>query len=103
MARRLVWSPEAVEDIEVIASYISRDSQYYARAVVSRIVSSAESIPENPDMGRMVPELGNVQFRERFVHKYRLIYRVETESILVVAVIHGSRLFEPIIGRTEGA
>jgi toxin ParE1/3/4 len=53
-------------------------------------------------MGRMVPELGSVHFRERFVHKYRLIYRVETENILIVAVIHGSRLLEPIIGRTEG-
>ena len=102
MARRLAWSPEAVEDIEAIASYISRDSKYYARTVVSRIVSSAESIPENPNMGRKVPELGDAHFRERFVHKYRVIYRVETESILVVAVIHGSRLLEPVVDRIEG-
>ena len=103
MARRLVWSPEAVEDIEAIASYISRDSQYYARTVVSRIVSSAESIPENPDMGRMVPEINDAHFRERFVHKYRLIYRTESESVLIVAVIHGSRLLEPVVDRIEGA
>ena len=57
MARRLVWSPEAVEDLESIASYISRDSVHYARAVVSRIVATTESIPENPNLGREVPEL----------------------------------------------
>jgi plasmid stabilization system protein ParE len=41
-------------------------------------------------------------FRERFVHKYRIIYRLETERILVVAVIHGSRQIEPLFGRMHG-
>jgi len=35
MARKVRWSPEAVEDIESIAEYISRDSEYYARTTVS--------------------------------------------------------------------
>ncbi len=103
MARRLVWSPEAVEDIESIAAYISRDSVNYARAVVSRIVSTAESIPENPELGRVVPEIRQPEFRERLVHKYRVIYRIEKQRILVAAVIHGSRLLEPQVGRIEGA
>jgi hypothetical protein len=30
------WSPEALEDIQSIAAYISRDSEYYARAVISK-------------------------------------------------------------------
>jgi plasmid stabilization system protein ParE len=29
------WSPEATEDLESIAEYIARDSEYYARAVVT--------------------------------------------------------------------
>jgi len=103
MARRLVWSPEVVEDIEAIATYIARDSTYYARTVVARIVSVAESIPENPELGRIVPEIGDSEFRERFVHKYRVIYRIEQRRILFVAVIHGSRLLEPVVGRIEDA
>lgn len=103
MARRLVWSPEAVEDIEAIADYISRDSEYYARTVVSRIIATAESIPENPKLGRIVPEISANDFRERFVHRYRVIYRVEPERILITAIIHGSRLLEPLIDRIEGA
>lgn len=103
MARRLVWSPEAIEDIEAIAEYISRDSEYYARAVVSRIVSTTESIPENPEIGRIVPEIAANDFRERFVHRYRVIYRVEPERILLTAIIHGSRLLEPLVGRIEDA
>ena len=51
MARQLRWSPEAVEDVESIANYIERDSSYYARTVVSRIISLAETIPEHPQLG----------------------------------------------------
>jgi plasmid stabilization system protein ParE len=39
MARRLGWSPEAIEDIEAIASYTGRDSLWYAKAVATKIVS----------------------------------------------------------------
>jgi len=57
MARVLVWSHEAVEDIDAIAAYIERDSPWYARAVASKIVETVESIPEYPELGRMVPEI----------------------------------------------
>jgi len=99
MARQLRWSPEAVEDVESIANYIERDSSYYARAVVSRIISLAETIPEHPELGRVVPEINNPDYRERFVHKFRVIYRVESNRILIAAVIHGSRLLDPLVER----
>jgi addiction module RelE/StbE family toxin len=102
MARFLAWSPEAVEDIEGIASYIERDSVQYARAVVSRIVATAESILEFPEIGRIVPEINDPQYRERFVHKYRIIYHLEEERVLVAAVIHGHHNFEPHIPRIKG-
>lgn len=102
MARRLVWSPEALEDLESIASYISRDSVHYARSVVSRIVATAEFIPDNPHLGREVPELRSPVFRERFVHKFRVIYRVDADRVLVVAIIHGSRLLEALLQPDTG-
>ena len=102
MADRLVWSPEAVEDIEAIAAYIERDSPHYARVVASRLVETAESIPDFPKIGRVVPETGDPNLRERFVYSYRLIYRLEQQRILVLAVIHGSRLLQPFLQRLEG-
>ena len=102
MALSLAWSPEAIEDIESIASYIERDSSWYARAVASKIVETAETIPEFPVMGRVVPEIGDVSIRERFVYNYRIIYRVEQERVLIAAVIHGTRLLQPFVSRIEG-
>jgi toxin ParE1/3/4 len=103
MAHRLAWSPEAIEDIEAIASYIERDSLWYARAVVAKIVETAETIPDHPELGRIVPEIDDRSIRERFVYSYRIIYRIEQERILVATVVHGSRLLEPFIPRIEGA
>ena len=101
MARALAWSPEAIEDVEGIASYIERDSQWYARAVASKIVETAESIRDFPELGRVVPEIGDPEIRERFVYSYRIIYRLEPERVLVAAVIHGSRLLQPFIQRID--
>lgn len=101
MARELVWSPEAIEDVQSIAAYIERDSSWYARAVASRIIQTAEALPDFPELGRVVPEIGDSSIRERFVYSYRLIYRVEAGQILVAAVIHGSRLLAPFMKRFE--
>ena len=101
MARVLVWSPEAVEDIDAIAAYIERDSPWYARAVASKIVETAESIPEYPELGRMVPEIDDPAIRERLVHRYRVIYRLDEARVLIVAVIHGRQDFGPFVARFQ--
>jgi plasmid stabilization system protein ParE len=97
------WSPEATEDIEAIAEYIARDSEHYARAVVSEILSVSRSIGEFPHLGRNVPEIVDENVRERFVYSYRLIYRIEAKRILIVGVLHGKRLLENVSDRFEGA
>jgi toxin ParE1/3/4 len=101
MACLLEWSPEAIEDIESIASFIERDSLWFAKVVASKIISTAETIPLNPEMGRVVPEIARKNIRERFVYSYRIIYRIEPERILIAAVIHGSRLLHPFVQRIE--
>jgi len=101
MARALVWSPEAVEDIDAIAAYIDRDSPWYARAVASKIVETAESIPEYPELGRIVPEIDDPAIRERLVHRYRLVYRLDEARVLIVAVIHGRQDFGSFVARIQ--
>ena len=55
--------------------------------------------PEHPFMGRIVPELGLKHIRERFIFSYRLIYKVDDEQVLIIAIIHGKRLLENITER----
>jgi addiction module RelE/StbE family toxin len=95
------WSPEATEDLESIAEYIARDSEFYARSVVSKILSISRKIPEQPLIGRIVPEIGEKEIRERFVYSYRLVYRIQNSMIIIVAIIHGKRLLENVSERFE--
>lgn len=37
MDYKLIWSPQAIEDIEAIGGYIARDSIIYAESTVERI------------------------------------------------------------------
>lgn len=99
MDRPVKWSPEATEDLAAIAEYIARDSEFYARAVVTKILTVSRTIPEQPQLGRIVPEIGNEEIRERFVYSYRLVYRIQETAITIIAIIHGNRLLENISGR----
>jgi len=96
------WSPEAIDDLQSIAEYIARDSEFYARAVVSEILKIARSTGSFPLIGRVVPEIENEAIRERFVYSYRLVYQVEKDSVLITAVIHGKRLVEVVIDEDKG-
>ncbi|MDD2762322.1 MAG: type II toxin-antitoxin system RelE/ParE family toxin [Methylomonas sp.] len=99
MAQRLTWSPEAIEDLNSIRDYIARDSLFYARSVVRKVLETAKQIPDAAGIGRVVPEIGDETIRERFVYSYRLVYKLDERQITVVAVIHGKRLLENVSER----
>jgi len=37
---RIVWAPQAVEDVEAIRAYVARDSPHYAQLVIDPIVAA---------------------------------------------------------------
>jgi toxin ParE1/3/4 len=91
MAYKVVWSPTALEDVEAIASYISRDSVSYAGTVVTRVINSTRNLERFPFAGRIVPEFDSKTLREVFAYSYRIIYSIEDDTVTVAAVIHGRR------------
>jgi toxin ParE1/3/4 len=99
MAYRVVWSPRALDDIDSIAAYISRDSTAHASTVVAKIIRTTKILRRFPFAGRMVPEFEDESLRERFVYSYRIIYRVQGQTVTVAAVIHGNRMLEAVAPR----
>lgn len=88
----VIWSLEAIEDLDSIAEYIAKDSLFYAGTVVSNIVRTARNTSDFPRSGRKVPEINQEEIREQFVYNYRLIYQIKADRILIIAVIHGKRM-----------
>ena len=91
MARKIVWSDPAVDDLEAAVAFIARDSEGYARSLAQLAVDAAESLESFPDRGHRLPDPTLSRFRELIVGSYRLIYLVEKERVLIVALLHGHR------------
>ena len=91
MSLALRWTEQATNQLGAIAEYISLASPVYAEQMVERIVSRLRQAQDFPDSGRRVPEFGRSDVRELFEAPYRVVYRITSSSIEVVAVIHGRR------------
>jgi plasmid stabilization system protein ParE len=59
--------------------------------MADRIVRRTEVLADFPLVGPEVPEYADESIRELQEHPYRIIYRVMTNQIDVVAVIHAAR------------
>jgi toxin ParE1/3/4 len=87
------WSKPALDDLEEITRYISRDSPNNAQSFVYGIIEMAEHIAGSPMIGRRVEESDDPDLREFIYRKYRIIYQMSGDFVEIVRVIHGSRLF----------
>ncbi len=96
MAYRVIWSTKAVEDVEAIATYISRDSPSYAAAVVRKILDATHQLTAYPFEGKTVAEFVDSTIRENYAYNYRVIYHVDTQASLVTvaAIVHSKALLE---------
>ena len=61
---RVLWAPQAIQDVEAIRAHVARDSARYADLVAERIVAAVERLQDQPRSGRVVPELGDASIRE---------------------------------------
>lgn len=92
----VIWSMPARNDLKQIYDYIAKDSIYYATNVVENVVSKAENLDEFPEIGRVVPEIGDKNVRELIIYSYRLIYELVSNDVQILAIIHGKRDFSSL-------
>lgn len=89
---RVVWTRQAVEDVEAIRGFVARDSEQYAGLLAERLVAAVGGLELFPQSGRVVPEVGDDSLREVIYGNYRLVYRLQGESVEIIAVYHAARL-----------
>lgn len=88
---RVEWSDLARDDLNDLVRYISRDSAFYARRFGEKVVLATRRLREFPESGRMIPEAEDKALREIIVQGYRVMYCLEPDRVLILAVMHGSR------------
>ena len=85
------WTRTAKKHLRAIHDYIAVDSAKAAMDFVERILDRSEQIGQFPESGRAVPEYERPDIWEVFHRQYRVIYRIRTAQIDVLAVIHTAR------------
>ncbi len=75
-----------------IRDYLARSSPGYAQAIAARIVARGVQLDVMPLAGAEVPEYGDPNLREVYVHPDRILYRIDGPDVHIVAVIHASRM-----------
>jgi len=91
--REVIWAESARDALDDIIAYIAQHSQQVAVHVLEAALEAAASLSTLSERGRVVPETNDPAIRETFVFRYRLMYRVEDERVVVVAFVHGARDF----------
>ena len=89
---RIIWSPLAIDRVSEIADYIAKDKPSAAEKWINTMFSKVEQLESSPEIGRIVPEINNNQFRELIYGNYRIIYRVEKKQISILTVRHGKQI-----------
>lgn len=91
MAQKVIWTVSAYHDLQNIVAFISEDSMYYAMTFYDDVMDKAQTLNEFPHRGRVVPEMDDPNMRELFIHRYRLIYKVTNDAVIITTIIHGAR------------
>ena len=98
--KQVFWTDTAKNDLEEIIEYIAQDSLETAIKKYEEIKSTAKKLSIFPEQGRIIPELAEqniVKYRELIISPWRLMYKIEKETIYIMAIIDGRRNIEDIL------
>jgi plasmid stabilization system protein ParE len=85
---RVRWSLEAQQRLREITAFIAKESPQAALKEATRLVERSMQLANPPLLGHRMREYPDDDVREVLERPYRLIYRVEEEQIVIIAVMH---------------
>jgi len=93
MDYQVVFSPAARADLRDIIRYISFDAPDRALRFGRFLVDQTRKLSQFPELGRIVPEIGDENLREIIVRSYRVVYRLDhaRHSIEIARFWHAAR------------
>jgi len=87
---KIVWTDQAIQDLNDIGEFIAKDSERYAREVIKTLFESTIIIESHPKAGRIVPEYNIDYLRELIRGSYRIVYRIVDKFRIDILTIHHS-------------
>lgn len=85
---KIVWTDQAIQDLDDIGEFIAKDSERYAREVIQSLFESTDLIETHPKAGRIVPEYNVASIRELIRGSFRIVYRIADKSRIDILTVH---------------
>jgi toxin ParE1/3/4 len=93
----VVLTAEADSDLQTIAEYVAQDSVTAALGLVHELREKCFALAEAPRGYPLVPRYEHHGIRRRPSGSYLIFYRVGTETIEVMHILHGARDYERLL------
>ena len=85
----------AVDDLRELQFYYDEQLvPQVGKRLVTEILDRVETLTNNPDIGRIVPEFDVDNIRELIHKPFRVVYLRESKSIYVIRVWRSERILE---------
>ncbi|PYT56309.1 MAG: type II toxin-antitoxin system RelE/ParE family toxin [Acidobacteria bacterium] len=94
------FTPQAIDDLFEIWSYIASDDLDAANRVEEAIHVASAFLANTPLAGRIREDLTALPLRFWLVQPYRnywIVYNPETKPLQVIRIIHGARDLPPLL------
>ena len=90
---KLEWSPDALEDLDIIYDVIAQDNADAAERFITELRAKAGNLLVSPRMGVKIEELNDETFRELHYHGYTIVYEIRQNAIRIHEVYNQRRIF----------
>ena len=88
---------EAEADLEQIAIYAAEQSPRSALELVRELRERCESLLDAPRGYPLVPRYEHLGIRRRPFGRFLIFYRVSTDAIEVIHILHGAQDYESLL------
>jgi plasmid stabilization system protein ParE len=89
--QQLIWSPQALLDVQRLYRFLAPKNQDAAKRAVSAIRNGVNVLSLQPAMGRPVPDMDD-EFRDWIIDfgdsGYVARYRLDANNLIILAVRH---------------
>lgn len=87
---KIFWTPTAIASLKEIYDYIKQDSKISALKIQEAIKEKTISLSDFPELG--TKHSNNTRKLHLAKYPYYIIYRVETDKIVILRIRHSKRL-----------
>lgn len=82
----MVWTSEAVDNLDSIFTYVAAFNISAAARLAQRLNAAANSLVEQPERGRLIAK----GLRElTVIHPYLIRYRIAEDAVIILRIRHG--------------